>query len=165
MKRIRRLAQKFGLGRSICVLLLFALIGLRIWDPLPLEELRLRTFDTYQKVAPRPLMPSSPAVILDIDEQSLSAFGQWPWPRTLIADLVTRLTKLGAAAIAFDIIFAEPDRLSPNLVAGSLPNLDDETREKLRGLPNNDQVLADAMRQSRVVVGQSVVHIPDPQTQ
>src|SRR5260370_13176729 len=114
MKKIRRLAQKFGLGRGVCVLLLFALVGLRIWDPLPLEELRLRTFDTYQKLAPRPLMPSPPAVVLDIDEQSLSAFGQWPWPRTLVADLITRLTKLGAAAIAFDIIFAEPDRLSPN---------------------------------------------------
>jgi len=165
MKRIRRLAQKFGLGRGVCVLLLFALVGLRMWDPPPLEELRLRTFDTYQKLAPRPLMASSPAVILDIDEQSLSSFGQWPWPRTLIADLVTRLTKLGAAAIAFDIIFAEPDRVSPNLMAGSLPNLDDETREKLLRLPSNDQVLADAMRQSRVVVGQSLVHIPDPQTQ
>ncbi len=165
MKRIRRLAQKFGLGRGVCVLLLFALVGLRMWDPPPLEELRLRTFDTYQKLAPRPLMASSPAVILDIDEQSLSSFGQWPWPRTLIADLVTRLTKLGAAAIAFDIIFAEPDRVSPNLMAGSLPNLDDETREKLLRLPSNDQILADAMRQSRVVVGQSLVHIPDPQTQ
>ena len=165
MKKIRRLAQKFGLGRSICVLLLFALIGLRMWNPPPLEELRLRTFDTYQKLAPRPLMANSPVVILDIDEQSLSAFGQWPWPRTLVADLVTRLTKLGAAAVAFDIIFAEPDRLSPNLVAGALADLDDETREKLRRLPSNDQVLADAMRQSRVVVGQSVVHVPDPQTQ
>src|SRR5438552_16714347 len=155
MKKIRRLAQKFGLGRSICVLLLFALVALRIWDPLPLEELRLRTFDTYQKVAPRPLMPSSPAIVLDIDEQSLSAFGQWPWPRTLVADLVARLTKLGAAAIAFDIIFAEPDRLSPNLVAGAFADLGEPTREQLLRLPSRDQVLAAARRQSRVVLGQS----------
>ncbi len=165
MNKIGRLAQKFGLGRGVCVLLLLALVGLRIWDPLPLEELRLRTFDTYQKLAPRPLMPSPPAVVLDIDEQSLSAFGQWPWPRTLVADLITRLTKLGAAAVAFDIIFAEPDRLSPNLVVGIFAELDDQTREKLLRLPSNDQVLAGAMRQSRVVVGQSVVHVPDPQTQ
>jgi CHASE2 domain-containing sensor protein len=52
-------------------------------------------------------------VIIDIDEDSLSSYGQWPWPRTRIAELVTRLTELGALAIAFDIIFAEPDRLSP----------------------------------------------------
>jgi adenylate cyclase len=165
MNRIRRWAQKFGLGRSVCVLLLLALVGLRIWDPPPMEELRLRTFDTYQKLAPRSLMESSPAVILDIDEPSLSAFGQWPWPRTLIADVVTRLTKLGAAAVAFDIIFAEPDRVSPNLVAGTLAGLDDETREKLLRLPSNDQALASVMRKTRVVLGQSVVHVPDPQTQ
>jgi adenylate cyclase len=165
MKRIRRWAQKFGAGRSICILLLFALIGVRVWDPPPLQELRLRTFDIYQKLVPRPLMESSPAIILDIDEPSLSAFGQWPWPRTLIADIVTRLSKLGAAAVAFDIIFAEPDRVSPNLVAGSLAGLDDETREKLLRLPSNDQVLAAAMRETRVILGQSVVHVPDPQTQ
>lgn len=138
---------------------------MRYWDPPPLQELRLRTFDTYQKLVPRPLMESSPAIILDIDEPSLSAFGQWPWPRTLIADIVTRLSKLGAAAVAFDIIFAEPDRVSPNLVAGSLAGLDDETREKLLRLPSNDQVLAAAMRETRVILGQSVVHVPDPQTQ
>ena len=165
MKTLRRWAQKFGLGRSVCVLLLVALVGMRIADPQPLEELRLRTFDIYQKLAPRPLMESSPAVVLDIDEQSLTAFGQWPWPRTLVAEIVGKLTDLGAAAIAFDIIFAEPDRVSPNLLANSLPNLDDETREKLLRLPSNDQVLAEALRQSRVVLGQSLVHIPDPQTQ
>src|SRR5690242_16197952 len=131
MKKIRRLGKKFGLGRAVCLVLLAALVALRIWNPQPLEELRLRTFDTYQKLAPRPLMPSAPAVILDIDEPSLSAFGQWPWPRTLIADLVAKLTNLGAAAIAFDIIFAEPDRLSPNLVAGAFADLDDQTRQKL----------------------------------
>src|SRR5947209_9394409 len=108
MKKIRRLARKFGLGRAVCVVLLAALVGLRIWDPPPLQELRLRTFDTYQRLVPRTLKESSPAVILDIDEPSLSAFGQWPWPRTLIADVLARLTKLGAVAVAFDIIFAEP---------------------------------------------------------
>src|SRR5260370_26389040 len=149
MNKIGRLAQKFGWGPSIGVRLRFALTGLRIGNPPPLEELRLRTFDTYQKLAPRPPMPDSPVVILDIDEQSLSAFGQWPWPRTLVADLVTRLTNLGAAAVAFDIIFAEPDRLSTNLVAGALAHLDDETREKLRRPPSNDQVLAPAMRPTR----------------
>ena len=165
MNRLRRFARTFGAGRSICILLLFALIGLRFWDPPPLQELRLRTFDTYQKFAPRQEMPNSPAVILDIDEQSLTAFGQWPWPRTLIADVVSKLSKLGVAAIAFDIIFAEPDRVSPGLVAKALPDLDEETRDKLRQLPSTDQVLAGAMRQSPVILGQSLVHVPDPQTQ
>jgi adenylate cyclase len=161
MKKIRRLARKFGLGRSVCVLLLFALVGLRIWDPPPLKELRLRTFDTYQAFAPRNTV-ERPAVIIDIDEQSLAKFGQWPWPRTLVADMVRKLTDLGVAAIGFDIIFAEPDRVSPNLMAGALAGLDEETREKLRRLPSNDEVLANAIRQSRVVLGQSGSPVPAP---
>ena len=87
-------------------------------------------------------------MIVDIDEASLAAFGQWPWPRTLLADLVTKLTKLGSAAIAFDIIFAEPDRMSPAIAAQSFRNLDEQTREQLRKLPSNDDVFADAIRRS-----------------
>src|SRR5260370_40206318 len=106
MNKIGGLGRKWGWGGGFCVLRRFARIGLRIWNRPPLEELRRRTFDTYQKLAPRPPMPDSPVVILDIDEQSLSAFGQWPWPRTLVAGLVTRLTNFGAAAVAFDMILS-----------------------------------------------------------
>src|SRR5262249_48817558 len=79
---------------------------------------------------------------------------QWPWPRTIVADLVTQLTQLGVAAIGFDVIFAEPDRMSPSIAATSFRDLDDDTRDKLRNLPSNDEVLAEAIRNSRVVVGQ-----------
>ncbi len=96
-----------------------------------------------------------PVVIIDIDEKSLARFGQWPWPRTRVADLVKRLTDLGAAAIAFDIVFAEPDRLSPALVADSFRDLDEASRAKLRSLPSNDQALADVLRQSPSVLGES----------
>ena len=54
---------------------------LRIWDPLPIEALRLRTFDLYQLIAPR-VATQRPVVIVDIDEESLETLGQWPWPRT-----------------------------------------------------------------------------------
>ena len=65
------------------------------------------------------------------------------------------MTALGAVVIAFDIVFAEPDRLNPNAAADTFRNLDEETRTKLRALPSNDQVLADALKGSRVVLGQS----------
>ena len=126
---------------------------LRILDPPPLEEIRLRTFDLYQTLRPRE-STSRPVVIVDIDEASLKEIGQWPWPRTMVADLVTRLTELGVVAIGFDIIFAEPDRMSPSIAATNFRNLDDDTRDKLRSLPSNDEVLAQAIRRSRVVVGQ-----------
>ena len=139
--------------------LLAAFIALRIWDPAPLENLRLRSFDFYQTLKPR-LATLKPVVIVDIDENSLRALGQWPWPRTLLAELVTKLQAAGSVAIAFDIILSEPDRLSPAVIASSLRQLDDATREKLNALPSNDEVLAQAIAKSRVVIGQSAILSP-----
>jgi len=158
MRRLSRLAQRFGVGRAIAVVLLIALVGLRVWDPRGLEELRLRSFDLFQVLKPR-VVTIRPIVIVDIDEQSLRKYGQWPWPRTVVADLVTRLTEMGSAAVGFDVIFAEPDRMSPAIVADSLRALDDATREKLSSMPSNDDVLAAAIRRSRVVLGQSGVGV------
>src|ERR1039457_2011985 len=158
MNKLTRLAQGFGIGRVVCLLLLAALVALRIWDPPPLKAARARTFDFYQVVDPRQAT-LQPAVIVDIEETSLNTIGQWPWPRTLLADLVTKLTKLGSAAIAFDIIFPEPDRMSPAIAAQSFRNLDEQTRTQLLKLPSNDEVFADATRQSRVVLGESGHHV------
>jgi adenylate cyclase len=127
---------------------------LRIFDPLPIQELRVRVFDLFQVLQPREAT-ERPVVIIDIDEQSLKSVGQWPWPRTRIADLISRLTQMGALVIAFDIVFAEPDRMSPSVAADEFRDLDDATRTKLRALPSNDAVFADALKNSRVVVGES----------
>ena len=94
--------------------------------------------------------------IVDIDEKSLAdpRLGQWPWPRTRLADIITNLTRLGAVVIAFDAVFSEPDRLNPDIAADTFRNLDEATRERLRALPSNDQIFADAIKQSRVVLGE-----------
>ena len=158
MKRLRILRRwfkrRFGYARLLCVGLLIGLAVLRVADPAPIEELRVRTFDTFQVIDPR-VKTARPVRIVNIDEKSLAKFGQWPWPRTVVADLITNLTKLGAVVIAFDIMFAEPDQLNPAVAADTIRNLDDETRAKLRALPSNDDVLADAIRQSRVVLGET----------
>jgi adenylate cyclase len=169
MRRLRALrrwfGRKFGYARLICVALLIGLAALRIADPPPIEELRVRTFDTFQRIEPR-VKTARPVTIVDIDEKSLAKLGQWPWPRTRIADLITNLTKLGAVVIAFDVIFSEPDRLNPDVAADTFRGLDDETQSKLRALPSNDQLFANAMRRSRVVLGESglpmVLSEPDP---
>ena len=155
MKRIARWAREFGIARAVCILLLFALVPLRIADPLPIEELRLRTFDLFQVLRPRE-QKVRPVVIVDIDEASLREIGQWPWPRTVIADLVTRLRAAGAVAVGFDVIFAEPDRMSPAVAAGSFRGLDAETREKLAALPSNDAVFAEAIKRvGGIIVGET----------
>jgi adenylate cyclase len=158
MKRLRILRRwfkrRFGYARLLCLALLIGLAALRIADPPPIEELRVRIFDTFQLIEPRK-KTARPVRIVDIDEKSLAKYGQWPWPRTLMADLVTNLTRLGPAAIGFDVMLAEPDRLNPAIAADTLRNLDEETRAKLRALPSNDEILAEAMRQSRVVLGET----------
>ena len=94
---------------------LLAAIGARVIVPDLLDRLSLIAFDLYQRTLPR--MPgNSPIRIVDIDDKSLAKFGQWPWPRTVVAQLVERLAKAGAAVVAFDIDFAEPDRTSPKML-------------------------------------------------
>jgi adenylate cyclase len=154
MKWLSRWGRRFGLARALALVLLLALAALRIFDPLPIQELRVRVFDLFQVLQPREAT-ERPVVIIDIDEQSLKSVGQWPWPRTRIADLISRLTQMGALVIAFDIVFAEPDRMSPSVAADEFRDLDDATRTKLRALPSNDAVFADALKNSRVVVGES----------
>jgi adenylate cyclase len=159
MKLIIRRARWFGLARALRIVLLFALVPLRVIDPRPLEEVRLRAFDLFQVLRPRE-QTARPVVIIDIDEASLKEIGQWPWPRTVVADLVNRLNALGAVVIGFDVVFPEPDRMSPAVAAESFRGLDAETREKLAALPSNDEVLAQAIKEARVVVGQAGSAIP-----
>jgi adenylate cyclase len=160
MRQLRRLrrwfTRRFGYARLVCLLLLVGFAVLRHDDPPPVEELRIRTFDTFQLLDPR-LKKARPVTIVDIDEKSLAdpRLGQWPWPRTRIADIVNTLTRLGAIVIAFDVVFAEPDRLNPDNAAENFRGLDEATREKLRALPSNDRIFADAIKASRVVLGES----------
>ncbi|MEN3286586.1 MAG: adenylate cyclase [Bradyrhizobium sp.] len=160
MKRLRALprwfGRRFGYARLICLLILIAFAVLRVVDPAPIQELRVRTFDNFQVMQPR-VKAMRPVTIVDIDEKSLAdpRLGQWPWPRTRLAEIITNLTRLGAVVIAFDVVFAEPDRLNPGIAAETFPNLDEATREKLKALPSNDEMLADALRRSRIVLGET----------
>ena len=155
LKLIRRwFGRRFGYSRLVCVFLLVGIAALRIADFAPIEELRVRTFDFYQRFVPR-VKTARPVTIVDIDEASLKKFGQWPWPRTRLADMVINLANLGAVVIAFDVVFSEPDRLNPDVLADNMRYLDELTRSRLRGLPSNDQTLADAVRRARVVLGET----------
>jgi adenylate cyclase len=158
MKRLRILrrwfTRRFGVSRVLCLVLLVGFGVLRAVDPVPVRELRFRTFDMFQRVDPR-VKKIHPVTIVDIDEPSLAKLGQWPWPRTTIADMVINLTNLGAVVIGFDVMFSEPDRLNPDVAARTMRYLDEATRSKLRELPSNDQVLSEAIRRSRVVIGET----------
>ena len=87
-------------------------MGVRIWDPAALQTIRVKTFDLFQQIEPRKVMPESPVVIVDLDEASLKEIGQWPWPRNQLAQLTLNLFKMGVAVVGYDIIFAESDRMN-----------------------------------------------------
>ena len=148
--------RKFGWGRFAGFVLLGLLIALRIADPVFVERLRLQAFDTYQQINPRE-RGATPVVILDVDDRSLAEVGQWPWPRTAIADLTNKAMQAGAAAVAFDIIFSESDRLSPENFVLDNPGLSEAVKAELLKFPPNDEVLAQAFSTARIVVGQTSV--------
>lgn len=95
-----------------------------------LDGLREFSFDTYQRLRPRVWTPEQPVRIVDIDEESLAKLGQWPWPRTRLAQIVKIASDNGAATVGFDMVFAEPDRLSPEFFIRDLP---EKTREAVVG--------------------------------
>ncbi len=142
-----------GLARRIMPWsLLAALLALRIWDPAPVQLMRLQLFDQLQRLAPR--QQAGPEVlIVDIDDRSLAELGQWPWPRSLVAALVDRLAAAGARVIAFDVVFAEPDRLSAGTLLAAMPDMAPELRRALAaGLPDHDAVLARSIAAAPVVL-------------
>lgn len=130
--------------------LLLAAVLLRLQDPPIIERMRYLTFDTYNKLIPR--TPHNDVVIIDIDEESLKRHGQWPWSRTLVAELPTILRNLGAKAVVFDMVFAEPDRTSPTIVADSLPSNMESVANALRTVPDNDAVFAQKIKEAGNVV-------------
>jgi adenylate cyclase len=126
---------------------------LRYEDPFFVRSLRLIAFDHYQRLDPQPYDPNLPVRIVDIDEKSLAMFGQWPWPRTIVRDLVQGLASKGASVVAFDVLFAEPDRTSVEAIIKQLPaSQANAITQTLAGQPSNDQLLAEALKDSPSVL-------------
>ena len=98
-----------------------------------------------------------PVRVVDIDEKSLATYGQWPWPRTRVAQLTRRLADLGATVVCFDILFAEPDRSTPQRFASEIEYEDPQDLERVQSvlgrLPDHDQIFARAIEKSPTVLG------------
>ena len=83
-----------------------------LYEPPFMIGLSRRVFDVFLERNAKPVQTDTVAII-DIDDASLAEYGQWPWPRTRLAELVSTLWEQGAAVVVFDVIFIEPDRTSP----------------------------------------------------
>jgi serine phosphatase RsbU (regulator of sigma subunit)/CHASE2 domain-containing sensor protein len=138
-------------GRSVGALVLIALtLLLAVWGP----ETRLQGlwFDVCQRLAPR-VRESGPAVIVAVDEPSLARYGQWPWPRQLMAELVDRLRGAGPAAVGLNLLFPEADGYSGSSLAARLPGLAARTAAWVASVPDGDRTLGRALAAMPSVIG------------
>ena len=145
---------------GILVLVVFVLAALAPELPL-LHGLRLSWFDACQLLLPRARV-SAPALVVDIDDVSVAQHGQWPWPRTLLADLIERVAAGDPAAIGIDILMPEPDRLSPDRLPAVVRRLPADLAERLAALESNDAALGRVLRGKRVVLGVAGLKDPPP---
>lgn len=137
--------------RAVGAVVLIAL-AILIWVASPwAARLQSAWFDAYQALAPRQI-ESMPATVVEIDEKSLAALGQWPWPRTLLAQLVDAVAQQQPAAIAIDILMPEADALSPEQVLARAPHPSPAVTSAFRSLPSNDSQLAHALTTAHAIL-------------
>ncbi|MCB1531756.1 MAG: adenylate/guanylate cyclase domain-containing protein [Alphaproteobacteria bacterium] len=138
----------------LLLILLFVAVVMSFSDARWRQQIQNFTFDNYNILKPR--VASDRIAIIDIDEASLAEIGQMPWPRTTMGQLVLNLKEMGAKVIVFDIVFAEPDRISPEAIAEKLIDLDgfDDVLPRLETLPDNDTLFGlDIGKAGNVVTG------------
>lgn len=146
-------------------MLLFLVIVAAIFYARPpvLASFRHLAFDAYQRLSTAPPAPDAPVRVVHIDEASLRELGQWPWSRTVMAELTDRLGQAGAAAIAFDVLFAEPDRTSPEVLIETAPAARREAvRQALGGVESHDALFAAALGRHPSVLAASLHDQPSP---
>lgn len=120
-------------GRRLLVItgLFLTFLGalLLVSRPRFVQQAQLHLYDAWLREAAIPPKSSVP-VMVGIDELSLDAYGQWPWPRYRLALLVQRLQEMGAEVVALDFLMPEPDRSSPEVIRSE--------RERDMGTPQGD---------------------------
>ncbi len=152
-------------GRWLSTLfLLLGVICLLMNESSPLVGLAHRNFDLYQQLKPYdPGKNNRPVVIVSIDEKSLRSKGQWPWPRSLLAELINTIGEHGAAAIGLDFYMPEPDKSSPDYIAQQIHD-DQLLSALLARQPGHDALLKAAIAQNPVVLGAVGVTTASPAT-
>lgn len=124
------------------------------WNSTQLQSLDHKFYDSLSSVTAKTPQHGA-TVIVTIDEKSLEAFGQWPWPRVLSAELFEKIALGKPASIASDIAFPEPDRTAPSA-------LNDFYRTyfgldvRMQGLPenlyDNDRILGEAIHDHNIIL-------------
>lgn len=135
---------------AVAVLTFFLALQLAAGERL-FSPLRLALFDAYARILPRE-RSADPVVIVAVDDESLKRIGQWPWPRHLLARLIEKILQGRPAAVGVDILWPEPDRLSPRRWMQQEDPLPPALKEQLLALPDHDEVLATTLGSGPVAI-------------
>ena len=161
-KKLRRL-RYYMLAVSVPLIavpvMLTALVGTS--DFSALEKFQNILFDQYQRWYPRPFNPDSPVRVIAIDAESIKRLGQWPWPRSLWADIIQRLVNANVAAVGIDVQFSEADHSSFETLIKDLPPSParDAIVAEIANRPSNDSMFADALKDRPIVLGMLMTNI------
>ena len=112
--------MKFFTSIWMVIIVAFILLGIRIDNSDTVKTLRYKTWDYFQKIEPRSSLSDS-VTIVNITESDLKKYGQWPWPRHVMAMLHAKISDAGAVLVNYNILFAEPDRMSGVEYLKSMP--------------------------------------------
>ncbi len=134
-------------GALLLAVLALALLQQGTWR----RSVQESWFDALQRLHPREV-GTWPVTVVEIDQKSLAALGQWPWPRTQLARLLRAIGREAPAVIGVNILMPEADALSPGRLLANTPVADPAVSAALRSLPSNDAVLAQAIADGGVVL-------------
>jgi serine phosphatase RsbU (regulator of sigma subunit)/CHASE2 domain-containing sensor protein len=115
------------------------------------QRMRNTVFDSWQAASPRDLSATDVRVVM-IDNQSIAAVGSWPWPRYYLARLTEELAARGAKVIAFDIVFAEQDRVRPETFVSLYPELGKDAAAEVQALQPMDEMFGEVIGAAPVVL-------------
>ena len=135
----------------IFFILLVLLITLKSINPNFIKSVSFLSFDLYQKVFTLN-KESSEVIIIDIDEKSLSKFGQFPWNRSVFAKILENVNQSNPKAIGFDIFFAEKDKQSPEELIRTYNILSQDVINYLTRIEGHDEKFRKQLEKSKSIL-------------
>ena len=138
-----------NLNYFVFLILLTLFFFLKILNPAFIKSVSYLSFDLYQKLFVE--KKDSDVVIIDIDEQSLGKFGQFPWNRRVFAKILDQLNTANPKAIGFDIFFTEKDKQSPEEIIKSYDLIPSDITE-LQKLKGPDDLFAEKLNKFRFLL-------------
>jgi len=138
---------------SIWMVIVFAVVltGIRVDNSDTVKIMRYKTWDKFQQIQPRADV-SDRVVVVNITESDLKRYGQWPWPRHILAMFHAGLSDSGAVLVNYNVLFAEADRMGGKEYLKSFP-MTEEIREQLSTiLTDTDGIFSYALKESNNAV-------------